>query len=358
MADVAILAIFNNVLGGSSVAYLIPKTGVTKLILPSWLWIFLVSLIGAIVFTIIQDHNSFPELFCLTLLNSLLSLNLTVFVGKEDIRLYNIFSVLSPVLLISFMLGLNYLAGLRSVYSYIYGYMLAQLFVLVLSWSKIMTYLEVRKFKFSRDIIQKAFGYGWKNEMSNFLQFLNYRLSYFFVLYYLGLKQVGIFSVGVAIAESIWIICRSISMVQYSKLINIDDEELSIRITKKSAGISLTASVIAVFVLLIVPSDLYKFVFGAEFKQVKPLLIVMSPGILSMAFSNLHAHFFAARNFLNILIVKSLIGLITTVSLSFIFIAKWGIMGASVIMSVTYLVPSIYILIVFYKDFVLKRSKE
>jgi O-antigen/teichoic acid export membrane protein len=348
LANMSLIAIFNNVLGGSSIAYLTPRIGFSKLVLPAYIWVFIVSLIGASLFTTTLSHNRIFVLFVLTLLNSLLSLNLSVFIAKENLKSYNIYSVLLPVSLISCTLFLNYIVGLRSVNSYIYGYILALSLVFLFSWAKMRSYLVLNKIAFSWEAIQKSLAYGWKNEMSNFLQFLNYRLSYYFVLYYLGLKSVGVFSIGIAIAESIWVICRSISLVQYSTLINIDDKKLSIEITKKSAKISFMASSVVVLLLLVVPSDLYRHVFGLEFRIVKQLLIVLIPGILALSFSNVHGHFFAARNELNVLIVKSSIGLLFTVIFSFILIPRWGIVGASVVTSTAYLLSSAYLVSVFY----------
>ena len=188
LANMAIITVFNNVLGGSSIAYLTPKIGFSKLVLPAYAWVFIVSLIGGLLFTASLNHNRIIVLFGLTLLNSLLSLNLSVFIGKENIRSHNILSILLPIFLISCTLFLNYIVGLRSVNSYFYGYFLALIFALLISWTKVRTYLTVREITFSKEAIYRSFAYGWKNEMSNFLQFLNYRLSYYFVLYYLGLK--------------------------------------------------------------------------------------------------------------------------------------------------------------------------
>lgn len=40
------------------------------------------------------------------------------------------------------------------------------------------------------------FEYGWKTQLSAFVQFLNYRLSFYFLEYFEGISSVGIFPSG------------------------------------------------------------------------------------------------------------------------------------------------------------------
>jgi O-antigen/teichoic acid export membrane protein len=351
IADMSIIAIINNVFAGSSVSYLIPKVGYSKLILPAYVWIFISTISCAFLFSTIGNHDHLLTLILITLLNSLVSLNLIVFVAKENIHLYNRYSLLSPLLLILFIAVFEFVLKMHSVNSYAYSLILSQLIVYGLSWLKIKPFLKTNEIELSRDVACRALDYGWKNELSNFVQFLNYRLSFYFVLYYLGLKSVGLFSVGIALAESVWVICRSISTVIYAKMINTEDEKQRVELTVKSARISLVASLAVVAVLLVVPSGLYEYVFGSEFRGIKQLFILLIPGVISMSFSNIHGLFFAASNYMATLITKSLLGLISTIILSVILIPRWGMMGAGVVSSVTYFIPSVYILIVFYRRY-------
>jgi len=349
MADLAIIVIFNNILGGNSVVYFMNKVGLSRLVLPAAIWITLSSAIISFVFVLLHTQQSYFILFPLTLITSFLTLNLLIFIGKEKIQHFNIFSLLPPFLLLVFSLGFIYLFKNRTVNAYLFSYFLSQAVVFVISLIIIHKYLIKKEIGISTDIVKKSFGYGWKNELSYFIQFLNYRLSYFFILYYQDINSVGLFSVAIVVSESIWLMAKSITTVQYSRIINLDDKSSAIELTKKSAKISFYTTLSMLIVLAIIPSWVFGFVFGKDFSTIKQLLFFLMPGILSIAVSNVYGHYFAALNQMRVLIVKSTIGLIFTVLLSLILIPLWSLTGACIVTSVSYLSSSIYLLIAFYK---------
>ncbi len=349
IANMVIITVFNNVLSGSSMSFMLPKTGLSKLILPAIIWIITLSFLGSILFSKIQ-YNNILLLFVITLFTSLLNMNLCIFIGKENIKWYNLSGILFPLFVFLFVLFFEYILNIKSVNSYFGGYIIAGFVLLFITWFKIMPYFENKKTTISWNTILKTFGYGWKNELSYLLQFLNYRLSYFFILYYKDIKSVGLLSVGIAIAESIWLISKSISTVQYSKIINMKDEKTAISLTTFSAKLSLIASVMLIVVLILIPSNVYGLIFGNEFIKVKQILYLLIPGIISIAFSNIYGHYFAGVNRMKILIIKSALGLFITILFSIIFIPLFGLTGACIVISLSYLVSSIYLIVMFYKE--------
>jgi len=349
MADLAIIVIFNNILAGNSVVYFMNKVGLSKLILPAAIWIIISTTIVALVFSVLHTQQSYFILLPITLITSFLALNLLIFIGKEKIQLFNIFSLLPPLLLLIFSLGFIYLFKDRTVNGYLLSYFLSQTVVFIVSLILIRPYLVKQELGISTEIVKKAFSYGWKNELSYFIQFLNYRLSYFFILYYQDITSVGLFSVAIVVSESIWLMAKSITTVQYSKIINLDNTNSAIEITKKSAKLSFYATISMLIVLAIIPSWVFGFVFGKDFGPIKHLLFLLMPGILSIAVSNVYGHYFAALNQMRVLIVKSTIGLVFTVMLSLILIPLWSLTGACIVTSVSYLSSSVYLLISFHK---------
>lgn len=358
MADLAIIVIFNNILGGNSVVYFMPKTGLSKLILPAYLWILLSSAIMAAVFTVFHASQSYFVLLPLTLITSFLALNLLAFIGKEKIHLYNIYSLLAPLLLLIFNLGFIFLLGIKSVNAYFLCYFVSQFIVFIISLYLIKPYLNRQEIGMRKDLIAQTFKYGWKNELSYLIQFFNYRLSYFFILYFQDIKSVGLFSVAIVVSESIWLMVKSITTVQYSKIVNLNNKRQSIELTKKSVKISLYSTLFMLLVLALIPSVFFGFVFGKDFSTIKQLLFLLMPGILSMAVSNVYGHYFAAVNQMSVLILKSSVGLVFTVVLSVILIPVWGVTGACIVTSVSHLSSSLYLWVAFYKTIKLDADTE
>jgi O-antigen/teichoic acid export membrane protein len=349
MADLAIIAISNNVLSSSSVVYWMNKLGLSRLVLPAALWIIASTTVLAFLFSIFHPVQSYFALLFLTLITSFFSLNLIIFMGKEKIQYFNVFSLMAPLLLLLFNLCSIYLFQIRTVNAYLVCYFLAYAITFIISLIVIKPDLHLKEMRISKDVVKKAFSYGWKNELSNFMQFLNYRLSYFFILYYQDITSVGLFSVGIAVSESIWLMAKSITTVQYSKIVNLDSPEGAIALTSESAKISFYTTLAMLVVLAIIPSGVFGFVFGKDFGPIKQLLFFLMPGILSIAVSNVYGHYFAALNQMRVLIVKSTIGLVFTVVLSVILIPLWSLKGACVVTSVSYLSSSVYLFVAFYK---------
>ena len=358
MADMAIIVIFNNILGGSSIVYFMNKVGLSKLMLPAVIWIILSTTIGAFVFSMLHTQQSYFILLPITLITSFLALNLLIFMGKEKIQLFNIFSLLPPFLLLIFSLGFIYLFKNRTVNGYLICYFLAQAVVFSISLILIRPYLVKQEIGISTGIIKKSLSYGWKNELSYLIQFLNYRLSYFFILYYQDINSVGLFSVAIVVSESIWLMAKSITTVQYSKIVNLNNAGGAIELTKKSAKLSLFATLFVLVAVAFIPSEVFGFVFGKDFSTIKQLLFLLMPGILSIAVSNVYGHYFAALNQMKVLIVKSTIGLVFTIVLSVILIPLWSLKGACIVTSVSYLSSSVYLGIAFYKSIKLDPNVE
>jgi O-antigen/teichoic acid export membrane protein len=347
IADISIIAIFNNVLGGSSVSFFTPKLGVNKLIMPAYLWIFILTPVVAITINILQSHGNLYYLMILAVLNSLVAAHYMIFAGKENFKLFNIFSLLVPILTLVFILLFVFIFKYKSVNAYIFGFSIGLCLVWLISFYYLKPYINnkpVLSFKAIKDMMS----YGWQTELSYFLHFLSYRLSYYFILHYMGMSTVGIFSVGIALAESIWLISRSIATVQFAKIINSIEKGVDINITKSSVKLSMISSLIASLILIFLPSSVYSFVFGHNFFEVKKIMLFLFPGIVAIAISNIYGHYFSATGQTKTLIVKSFLGLLVTIGLSIILIPKWGIMGACITASLSYMASSGYLLYKFY----------
>lgn len=362
IANMSIIAIINNVIGGGSISYYISKVGLDKLILPSYIWILICTIICTIIVAVTQSTHYIFYLLVMTLLNSLFSMHLSLFTGKENFKLYNIYSLLLPVLLVIFTLFFEFIVGLKSIRSYIYGYIAALFIVWLVSLFNSLKLLPIKKVSFSFDIVKQVIRYGWQIELSSFLQFINYRLSYFFILYYSDIRSVGLFSVGIALAESVWMISRSISIVLYARIIN-NPEGTNIDITKSSAKLSFIFSSLLAIIMLLMPSSVYGFIFGQDFVIVKGIMVLIFPGIIAGAVSLIYGHYFSATYQNMTLIIKSTIGIIFTIGLSVLLIPKMGINGACITVATSYTASSIYLMLKFYKitkfnikDFVITKS--
>ncbi|WP_307423884.1 lipopolysaccharide biosynthesis protein [Chryseobacterium sp. MDT2-18] len=271
---------------------------------------------------------------------SLLSANINLFIGRKDIRRFNLYTILQQLVHFLFLIVLIYVVGFEDVATYFIAQIFCYTILFFLSSFQILSKSKLSNFTFSIVIIVAMFSYGWKTQLSAFIQFLNYRLSFYFLEYFQGIATVGVFSIGVAFSEAIWTLSRSLAVILYADVINSKNEQDSITKTKSSLKITLFVTVFFLAIMLLVPEKVYTVIFSKDFYQTKKIILLLSPGIVAIAVSNIIGYYFAGTNRLGILNVKSVIGFLITICLSFYAIPKWGIFGACLVTTVSYCVSS------------------
>ena len=348
LANLNLITTVTNIFTGSSVSYFLSKQGISKLILQAYLWVFVMAAVLGIVFRIYDQTTPSVFLFIVAILFGFTAFHSSVFIGDQKIGYYNLITVVQPVFLIAAMLFFYFFID-KSYFAYFYGMIVSYALIFVIC--KILTGKTHKKIAYHLDKLaaKETFSFGWQIELSSFLQFFNYRLSFYFLNYFLGTASVGVFSVGVTLSEAIWIVSRSISLVQYSNVVKQGDTKDSRNETKTTAKYSFFISLLCIVFILFLPKQVFSFVFGEGFEEVKQVVIMLSPGILAIAVSNVYGNYFSAIGRAKILILKSAIGVLVTVGLSFWLIPTLHITGACIVNASSYIVSSIILFWFFYR---------
>lgn len=350
LANISIIGIFSNIFCGSTVAYHASRIQRDSLLAFSVAGALFVSLAGAIAFSIFFGFSYFVPLF---LIAFLLSLNTSVsswWLGKNKIRMYNILTLLNPFfILVSFLL-LYFILSKTALNTYFNAYYIGLCAILLFGMAGLVASERIKTPSIEYSDARNIFRYGLSNEFNYLIQFLNYRLPYYFIATLLGLSNLGLFSVVVSISEAVWIISRSISTVHFSNVINTDDQLKNRRETIVLAKQSLLISLILLLAGILIPDSIYRLVFGDEFTGIRKYLLYLVPGIIAIAVSNLYGHYFAGTGKLKILRNKSIIGLVASLVLLPIMVKKYQITGACISMNISYLVSSLYLWFVFRRE--------
>ncbi|WP_294279130.1 polysaccharide biosynthesis C-terminal domain-containing protein [uncultured Chryseobacterium sp.] len=364
IADLTVISFFASIFVGSSITYFAPKYKTEQILLYAYTWSLLVGITIPLLFACTKDTGHLGYLIGLSVSSSLLAANVNLFVGQKNIRMFNIYTILQQAVHIAFIGVMVYGIGARSVSSYFLAQIACYSVLFFTSLYQIMKDRPLPEFSFSGAILNSLFSYGWKTQLSAFFQFLNNRLSFYFLEYFRGMMSVGVFSVGVAFSEAIWTVSRSLSVILYADVVNSSNSDAAIQKAKISMRISFLITLLFIAIILLVPSHWYALIFGKDFSQVKKITLLLAPGIMAIAVSNIIGYYFAGINKLRILNMKSLIGLIFTLVSSFMIIPRWGIAGACIITSVSYCLSSSLLFWRFYQgtpfyfsDFILSRSE-
>ncbi|WP_343639347.1 polysaccharide biosynthesis C-terminal domain-containing protein [Chryseobacterium sp.] len=337
VANAAAVSFFSNIFSGSSASYFASRFKIEKVLLYAYLWSLLTGLLIPFLFSIASIQGEYLlYLIGISVFSSLLSTNISLFIGTQDIKRFNMYTVLQQLVHIVFIGILVYLFGKKDVSVYFLAQIICLALLFLTSFFQIIKKCNISQISFCKEVGRNMFEYGWKTQLSAFVQFLNYRLSFYFLEYFEGIASVGIFSIGVTFSEAIWTITRSIAVILYSDVVNSKSSEESIGKTKESLKLTFFLMIGFVLGIIIIPSQVYELIFGKEFKDTKEIMLLLSPGIFAIAVSDMVGHYFSGIRELKILNVKSIVGLVVTVVFSFIAIPKWGIIGACVATTSSY----------------------
>jgi len=345
----AITLLFNNIVGGNALILLAPKTDHFRLLLPSYIWAVTSCLL---VTTILHQFDLIPgeysiHVFFISLMQALASIHLTLFVAQQKIRLYNMMGILQVLILFTVLMTFLFLLNRRSVMDYVIAMYISFFIQLLVSTWFVLKELKFRGIGNMSQVVKAILENGLIIQLCNVIQILNYRLSYFILEDKFGLAALGVFSTASIVAESIWLISRSISLVQYSGIVNSDDPGYNRRLSIRMAKLSLVGSMMAYIPLILLPGSFYALVFGQEFRGLGEQIIIYSPGILALAFSTVFGHYFAGlgQNMINLW--ASLTGFVVTVIAAFILIPRFGINGAAFSVSLSYIASAVFLFIAF-----------
>lgn len=343
LTTISLLIILLNIVGAGSMAYLIPRNPFYTLIIPSYLWNTLLIIIAYILLPLLHivDEQYINHICILSLLLNFSTINTCILTSKEKIKKANSITLIQIIALIGALSLQVFILKITDVVIYIYSLYFAYTISLLYSYIITKQYFifpSILTFNFDkfRKGTKNLFKYGFFNQLDIFAQVLSFRFSYYILGYYATNASIGIYSIGVSIIEAIWLISRSISMVQNARIINSRDIKYSTDITIKMLKLSSALVLVATIILMLFPPEFYSYIFGDEFGEVRNVIISLSPGIIFFNASFLISGFFSGVGLHYINSIASIVGLFVTVIGAFIIIPHWGMMGAGITASCSY----------------------
>lgn len=351
IANAAIVSFFSSIFAGSSTSYFASKFKTEQILVYSYIWSVGMGILIPAIFSFADIQAKYlMDLIGISVFSALLSVNVNLFIGTRNIRLFNIYTVLQQLVHVVFIGVFIYIFNLKDVSSY-FGAQISCLALLFLtSFFQVIRKCKISEVTLSKEVFKSMFEYGWKTQLSAFIQFLNYRLSFYFLEYFDGIASVGIFSIGITFSEAIWTITRSIAVILYSDVVNSGSKEESILKTKSSLKLSFILMLIFLIGIIIIPGSVYEMIFGKAFRETKEIMLLLSPGILAIAVSDMIGYYFSGIKELKILNIKSIVGLVITVAFSFLLIPKYGILGACIVTTLSYSVSALLLFLKFYRS--------
>jgi O-antigen/teichoic acid export membrane protein len=194
--------------------------------------------------------------------------------------------------------------------------------------------------------IPKIIRFGGAAHTGTVLTEVEYRLDIFVLVFFLDAASVGIYSVGVSVAQILWYVSNSINTVLFPHLVKDPAEDRDIfyaRVQKYTFYICL----VCIIGLIVFGYPLIQLLYGTEFVNAYFVFLVLSAGLLADSLGRGLATWMKGSGRPHLLSWASGISLIVNIIFNFLLIPTWGIYGAAIASVISYTLRAIILFILF-----------
>lgn len=346
--NITIIQILNEIYTGYSLVYFIPKYDLKKIFLSGLTFTLIACSLGNSLFFIIQKQLPGYEWlsYVISLLVILNTFNCVILLGKEKIALYNFLSILQPFILLCGLFFYIFVLKICTLEAYLFPMLISFMISFPISLFNVFKQISERIKNLNYEH-QPIFKYGLICQLGVLMYILSNKYSYYLLP---SNEQVGLYGTASSLIESILIIANGISPVLLAKVVNTGNSEGNIKTTLLLSKLSFVISLFAVVILFILPNQLFIFLLGNGFSEVKYFMLYYAPGILIMSFISIINNYFSAIGKLNRVLVCNAIGFGATLILAPILVKQMGMKGAAITADISYAVTAIAISFVFFKS--------
>ena len=325
-------------------------------IIPVLLWMIIVSsmlsilIVGGIFFFLKDpDFSLFAIILALFYIpfRIVISYSQGVFVGKGEIWRFNQLNWIPQVIL---FLGIIILVVLGNFY--VIGALVATLIgSLIMSVYALFLLSQISPLKvlFDLEIVKRLIGLGVLYGIALFIINLNYRIDIVIMQQLTTVAEIGLYTVGVSVAELVLQIPRAVGIVVFSRSANSQEPDLFSKRLTKLFRVSFISAMVCGIILALIAPYLVPFVFGTAFLPSVLVIQLIMPGIIMRtAFAVLNFDM-AGKGKPVISLVALLPALIINVILNIILIPSYGANGAAFASSISYVFGSVFFICLYSK---------
>ncbi len=212
----------------------------------------------------------------------------------------------------------------------------------------VLFYQSQLHFSFSWNELNSIIKYGTKVHIGTLLTEVEYRLDIFVLLFFLNATAVGIYSVGVTMAQILWYVSNSVNTVLFPYLASSNGKDLDL-FTAQILKYTLFSNTLVVFGLVLVGFPLVQLLYGPMFSEAYFIFLVLSPGLLSDSVARSLAAWLKGTNRALALSKVSSVSLVVNILFCIILIPHWGIYGAAFSSMISYTLRAVMLTIMFCK---------
>ncbi len=270
-----------------------------------------------------------------------------LFQGFYEIKSRNMLIVLSPLINLVLLVLLVMILKLN-IWGAIIAYVAANIIAVFLSLYLVLKELELKKISPNFSLMKDLLRYGFQSHIGLIFKELNYRGDMLLVSYFLNPSAVGYYAIAVNIAEMLWKLPEAVGTVLLPKIARMDKEEAK-SFTPLVFRTILVPMVASCLGILFFGKQLILIAFGREYLPSAPVLVLLLPGILAMAFWKIIANSLIGLGHAIKYSITSGVALVTMIIFDIILIPRVGLKGAAIASSISYLTATAFIVFLYVR---------
>lgn len=281
LLGISIMQALSGVYTGQSLVHFIPNENLSKLATGAVLFTLAASGICNVV--LVMLHKQVPgyewKAFLVAIIVIFNTFNCMVILGKGDFKMFNVFSVLQPLLL---LVGLAYWIFIKQIYtfeSYFYPLVISFVVSVTLSSILLLKYI-VRGHSGQLFRTGSILTSGFQYQAALILLLFCSRYCYYLLP---DNANLGLYASAVTITESVLIIANGLGPLILSQSANAENSELvgkKVLILGKAIFICTLAGLI---LLCLMPDKAFVFLLGNGFRGIHHLTLAYAPAALLMS---------------------------------------------------------------------------
>lgn len=272
------------------------------------------------------------------------------YIAEEKLYYVNRFMIAQAIIEFSINIILI-IIGHFNVQNILLNRFLTYLVMLVLITYKLkpMTSIEYKlRSLFKINILRAEFSNSIAAYFAAILVYLNYRVDQFMIKPELGLEQLGVYTLGVSLAEMVFLIPNSIGSAFLGRLMNCTNEEKE-KTINTTVKISFYLSLIIVVGGIIV-SPLIPFVYGKAFTQSVSVTIILLLGTVMASFGKILSNVYMSRGLMRVELKYGFISFVINLVLNFVMIPTIGIVGSAIASTISYVIYGLMYLLKYSRE--------
>ena len=266
--------------------------------------------------------------------------SLSLLLGQEKVTLFNYQYMITSILVLilvslagMFNKNLPYVLG-----AFAFGNLLAlpvALYMIVGSGKIVEHKVTEGNLLKGMSLLKTSLSYGWRGHPGGILVTLNQRLDIFILGALSDPREVGLYSVAVALAEVVWHVPMSVHLNLFPRVSAVGSQEGAGKLPRAVRMTLLLSSGIALMLLLLGRPAIW-IMFGEDFLPAVDSLLILLPGVVAAGVAQVFESYFAGvdkRSYQSYSVGASFV---VGVVLCFIWIPRYGAFGAAAATTASY----------------------